>query len=99
MSPEARMLSEVNRMFGILTHPAPIPTDDRVICADCGRAVHEVDANWHGEQTPLCDACEADRIRADAEEAEAVEEADRQEREDMRSFGSYQYRQSGTSPY
>jgi hypothetical protein len=66
--------------------------DDRPECEDCGEKidgeVEYVDVNCYHAR---CAAC--------WQKVYDQKEADRQEREDMRSFGAYQYRQSGTSPY
>jgi hypothetical protein len=65
MTPQERFVGEVNRMFAML-HPAPIPAEDRVICSDCGRAIHDADANWYGEHVALCDRCDRDREHDDS---------------------------------
>ena len=85
-------VAAVDRVFGILDTPAEPVDDDRPECEDCGEKidgeVEYIDVNCYRAR---CESC--------WQEVYGKKEADRQEREDMRSFGSYQYRQSGTSPY
>ena len=55
MSPEARMLSEVNRMFDILMQPPPPPVFDVETCQVCNTPDESCAPAPNGK--PICDFC------------------------------------------
>jgi len=65
-------------------HPSPVGPDERVMCADCGRVMHEADndAVWSGDRV-LCARCVKER---EDEEDAADREFDAYEREVRANF-------------